>query len=158
MMRRLMPEACKAALDEVKAAEPARLVARLLDEPGSSASPIAAAEEALTDATNLLQQARQVRDLLEQRETDAKAEIERAGYALQNALGEALATAPEIFVLLSEYRERQRRVAELEQCLRADSYSDSRWCSRDPAWPEPHTLIATSRDPAYGGRESPIPN
>ena len=113
-------EQARVALTEARDGEAGRLVNKLMGEE-SGPSPVAAAETLLADVENDLRQARRVRELLDQREGEARREIEYAALAVSRAVGETLQASPEVAALLSEYRRQQERASALAEMLRTVS-------------------------------------
>jgi hypothetical protein len=112
-------------------AEPRRLAQRLIDGTADDIlSPLAVATAALGDANAALDTAMETHKALADEESAAEKELDRARYALRDAVAAVVAPSPAVAQLIAEYDEARGRAAALADALRALSTYLTRASSR----------------------------
>jgi len=119
-------EESKETLAEMQVNEPARLTDALIAGDDIGTSPVAAAEAEIARLESELSNARQVRELLAERERAVLLKIDYAERGVRNAIADILRAdeGGAVARLLFEYRAAQDRVAECFKCLEAISRRD----------------------------------
>lgn len=119
------------ALEDAKAAEPARLVGALLEgddgEQGTKDSPIIAAHALVRELRQAEDRAESVLALLSRHEEEAKTELSWALQHRDEALRAAVMADPALQALRDRAATARRELVTYEQCLIAAGASDTTW-------------------------------